>query len=50
MGLIIYNFCPKEHSREPPFFLMFGHDQLVPLNPLLKKKVRYLGTDKNMIS
>ena len=30
-----YNFFPNEHSKESPFFLMFGRDPRVPLNTLL---------------
>ena len=45
-----YNFLPNEHSRESPFFLMYGWDPLLPLNKLLQPKVRYLGNDKNILS
>ena len=45
-----YNFLPNEHSRESPFFLMFGRDPLLPLTKLLKPKIRYLGNDENMLS
>ena len=27
-----YNFIPNEHSKESPFFLMFGRDPVLPLN------------------
>ena len=27
-----YNFLPNEHSKEFPFFLMFGRDAVLPLN------------------
>ena len=36
-----YNFLPNEHSRDSPFFLMFGRDPLLPLTKLLKPKIRY---------
>ena len=45
-----YNFLPNEHSRESPFFLMYGWDPLLPLNKLLQPKVRYLGNDENILS
>ena len=45
-----YNFLPNEHSRESPFFLMFGRDPLLPLTKLLKPKIRYLGNDENILS
>ena len=31
----VYNFLPNEHSREAPFFLMFGRDPTILLNDLL---------------
>ena len=45
-----YNFMPNEHSKESPFFLMFGRDPVVPLNTLLEPKIRYMGNDINIIS
>ena len=45
-----YNFLPNEHSRESPFFLMYGRDPLLPLTKLLQPKVRYLGNDENILS
>ena len=45
-----YNFFPNEHSRESPFFLMFGRDPLIPLNKLLRPKLRYLGNDEGILS
>ena len=45
-----YNFMPNEHSKESPFFLMFGRDPVLPLNTLLEPKIRDMGTDINIIS
>ena len=45
-----YNFIPIGHSKEFPFFLMFGRDPVLPLNTLLSPKVRYLGNDINILS
>ena len=45
-----YNFIPNEHSKESPFFLMFGRDPVLPLNMLLKPKLQYLGNDINILS
>ena len=45
-----YNFLPNDHSRESPFFLMYGRDPLLPLNKLLQPKMRYLGNDENILS
>ena len=45
-----YNFIPNEHSKESPFFLMFGRDPVWPLNTLQRPKMRYLGNDINILS
>ena len=45
-----YNFFPNEHSRESPFFLMFGRDPRVPLTQLFTPKIRYLGTNESILS
>ena len=45
-----YDFIPNEHSKESPFFLMFGRDPVLPLNTLLEPKIRYLGNDINVLS
>ena len=43
-----YNFMPNKHSKESPFFLMFGRDPVLHLNTLLGSKMRYLGNDMNI--
>ena len=45
-----YNFIPNEHSKESPFFLMFGRDPVLPLNTLLGPKMKYLGNDIKVLS
>ena len=45
-----YNFIPNEHSKESPFFLMFGRDPVLPLKTLLEPKIRYMGNDINILS
>ena len=45
-----YNFLPNEHSKESPFFLMFGRDAVLPLNSLLSSQLHYLGNDLNILS
>ena len=45
-----YNFLPNEHSKESPFFLMFGRDAVLPLNSLLLPQMHYLGNDLNVLS
>ena len=50
LACVAYNFIPNEHSKESPFFLMFGRDPVLPLNTSLEPKVRYLGNDINVLS
>ena len=45
-----YNFLPNEHSRESPFFIIFGRDPRLPLTELFQHKLRYLGTDETVLS
>ena len=45
-----YNFLPNEHSRESPFFIMFGCDPRLPLAELFQHKLRYLGTGETVLS
>ena len=45
-----YNFLPNEHSKESPFFLMFGRDAVLPLNSPLSPQMCYLGNDLNVLS
>ena len=46
----VYNFLPNEHSREAPFFPMFGRDPRIPLNEFLRPRLRYLGKDETIMS
>ena len=50
LACVAYNFLPNEHSKESPFFLMFGRDTILPLNKLLQPQVWYLGNDENILS
>ena len=45
-----YNFLPNEHSREAPFFIMFGRDPHIRLTEALEPKIRYLGNDETILS
>ena len=48
-GMCCLQFLPNEHSKESPFFLMFGKDPVLPLNTLLGPKMRYPGNDMNIL-
>ena len=50
MACAAYDFIPNEHSKESPFFLMFGRDPVLLLNTLMGPKMRYLGNDINVLS
>ena len=39
LACVAYNFLPNEHSKESPFFLMFGRDAILPPNKLLQPQV-----------
>ena len=41
-----YNWLPNQHSRESPFFAMFGRDAMTNLQHLIKPKLRYMGTSE----
>ena len=45
-----YNFLLNEHSKELPFFIMFGRDPRIPLTEILGPRIRYLGTDETILS
>ena len=45
-----YNFLPNEHSKESPFFLMFGRDPRLPLTEVFKPRMRYLGSEDTILS
>ena len=40
-----YNWLPNQHSKESPFFIMFGRDTVTNLSQLTKPKLRYMGTE-----
>ena len=40
-----YNWLPNQHSKESPFFVMFGRDAVTNLSQLTKPKLRYMCTE-----
>ena len=47
---VAYNILPNEHSKESPFFLIFGKEAKIPLNTMVQSQIRYLGNDENILS
>ena len=41
-----YNWLPNQHSKESPFFVMFGRDTLTNLKHLINPKLRYMGMEE----
>ena len=40
-----YNWLPYQHSKESPFFVMFGKDALTNLSHLTKPNLWYMSTE-----
>ena len=40
-----YNWLPNQHSKESPFFVMFGRDALTNLQHHISPKLRYMGAN-----
>ena len=45
LATALYNWLPNQHSKESPFFVMFGRDALTNLSQLTKPNLRYMGTE-----
>ena len=45
LATVSYNWLPNQHSKESPFFIMFGRDAVTNLSQLTKPKLRYMGTE-----
>ena len=45
LATALYNWLPNQHSKESPFFVMFGRDAVTNLSQLTKPKLRYMGTE-----
>ena len=46
LAMASYNWLPNQHSKESPFFVMFGRDALTNLKHLISPKLRYMGTEE----
>ena len=45
LATALYNWLPNQHSKESPFFVMFGRDAVTNLSQPTKPKLRYMGTE-----
>ena len=45
LATALYKWLPNQHSKESPFFVMFGKDALMNLSQLTKPNPRYMGTE-----
>ena len=50
LACLAYNFLQNEHTRESPFYIMFGREPILPLKTLLAPICQYLGNDLNILS
>ena len=48
--MLTFDFLLKPPQPITGLFLMFGRDPRIPLNTLLQPKIRYMGTDENILS
>ena len=46
LAMASYNWLPNQHSKESPFFVMFGRDALTNLKHLISPKLRYMGMEE----
>ena len=46
LATVSYNWLPNQHSKESPFFVMFGRDALTNLKHLISPKLRYKGMEE----
>ena len=40
-----YNYMPNQHSKEAPFFVMFGRDAVTNIRHITVPRYRYMGTE-----
>ena len=45
LATALYKWLTNRHSKESPFFFMFGRDAVTNLSQLTKPKLRYMGTE-----
>ena len=45
MAAASYNYMPNQHSKEAPFFVMFGRDAVTNIGHLTVPRYRHMGTE-----
>ena len=45
MAAVSYNYMPNQHSKEAPFFVMFGRDAVTNIRHIMVPRYRYMGTE-----
>ena len=45
MAAASYNYMPNQHSKEAPFFVMFGRDAVTNIGHITVPRYRYMGTE-----
>ena len=45
MAAASYNYMPNQHSKEAPFFVMFGRDAVTNIGHIMVPRYRYMGTE-----
>ena len=45
MAAASYNYMPNQHSKEAPFFVMFGRDAVTNIRHIMVPRYRYMGTE-----
>ena len=45
MAAASYNYMPNQHSKEAPFFVMFGRDAVTNIGHITTPRYRYMGTE-----
>ena len=45
MAAVSYNYMSNQHSKEAPFFVMFGRDAVTNIGHITVPRYRYMGTE-----
>ena len=45
MAAASYNYMPNQHSKEAPFYIVFGRDAVTNIRHIMVPRYRYMGTE-----